>query len=103
MLLYLLSILATALSLMVVDAIFPGVVLANFPAAMVAGFEAATGHLGERLMQALEAGLTCRRAAQRAGGRSGSRWSTCKCRAPSPCRCWRKQGLCENGVVIQCA
>ena len=36
MLLYLLSILATALSLMVVDAIFPGVVLANFPAAMVA-------------------------------------------------------------------
>ena len=36
MLLYLLSILATALSLMVVDTIFPGVVLANFPAAMVA-------------------------------------------------------------------
>ncbi|TVQ08894.1 MAG: phage holin family protein [Leptolyngbya sp. DLM2.Bin27] len=36
MLLYLLSILATALSLMLVDAIFPGVVLANFPAAMVA-------------------------------------------------------------------
>lgn len=36
MLLYLLSILATALSLMAVDAIFPGVVLANFPAAMVA-------------------------------------------------------------------
>jgi putative membrane protein len=35
-LLYLLSILATALSLMLVDAIFPGVVLANFPAAMVA-------------------------------------------------------------------
>ncbi|MBD2232837.1 phage holin family protein [Phormidium tenue] len=36
MLLYLLSILATALSLLLVDAIFPGVVLANFPAAMVA-------------------------------------------------------------------
>lgn len=36
MLLYLLSILATALSLMLVDAIFAGVVLANFPAAMVA-------------------------------------------------------------------
>ncbi len=36
MLLYLLSILATALSLMLLDAIFAGVVLANFPAAMVA-------------------------------------------------------------------
>ncbi|HSM81532.1 MAG TPA: phage holin family protein, partial [Nodosilinea sp.] len=36
MLLYVLSILATALSLLVVDAIFAGVVLANFPAAMVA-------------------------------------------------------------------
>lgn len=36
MLLYLLSILATALSLLLVAAIFPGVVLANFPAAMVA-------------------------------------------------------------------
>ena len=34
------------------------------PAAMVAGFEAATGHLGERLMQALEAGLA-------AGGEAG--------------------------------
>ncbi len=33
----LLSILATALSLLVVDIIFPGVVLANFPAALVAG------------------------------------------------------------------
>ncbi len=32
-----LSILATALSLLVVDIIFPGVVLANFPAAMLAG------------------------------------------------------------------
>ncbi|MGF1570184.1 MAG: phage holin family protein [Nodosilinea sp.] len=38
MLLYLLSILATALSLLLVDAIFPGVVLANFPAAMLAAF-----------------------------------------------------------------
>lgn len=38
MLLYLLSILATALSLLVIDAIFPGVVLASFPAAMVAAF-----------------------------------------------------------------
>jgi putative membrane protein len=36
MLLYLLSVLATALALLVVDAIFAGVVLANFPAAMVA-------------------------------------------------------------------
>ncbi len=36
MLLYLLSVLATALSLMLLDAIFAGVVLANFPAAMVA-------------------------------------------------------------------
>jgi putative membrane protein len=36
MLLYLLSILATALSLLLVAAVFPGVVLANFPAAMVA-------------------------------------------------------------------
>lgn len=36
MLLYLLSILATALSLLLVDALFAGVVLANFPAAMVA-------------------------------------------------------------------
>lgn len=36
MLLYLLSILATALSLVVVAALFSGVVLANFPAAMVA-------------------------------------------------------------------
>ena len=33
----LLSILATALSLLVVDIIFPGVNLANFPAAMIAG------------------------------------------------------------------
>lgn len=38
MLLYLLSILATALSLLLIDAIFPGVVLASFPAAMVAAF-----------------------------------------------------------------
>ncbi|PSN12300.1 hypothetical protein C7293_20850 [filamentous cyanobacterium CCT1] len=36
MLLYGLSILATALSLLLVDALFSGVVLANFPAAMVA-------------------------------------------------------------------
>jgi putative membrane protein len=36
MLLYLLSVLATALSLMLLDALFAGVVLANFPAAMVA-------------------------------------------------------------------
>jgi uncharacterized Ntn-hydrolase superfamily protein len=36
----------------------------GIPAAMVAGFEAATGHLGERLMQALEAGL-------KAGGEAG--------------------------------
>ncbi|TVP67378.1 MAG: phage holin family protein [Leptolyngbya sp. LCM1.Bin17] len=36
MVLYLLSILATALSLVLVDAIFPGMVLANFPAAMLA-------------------------------------------------------------------
>jgi uncharacterized Ntn-hydrolase superfamily protein len=36
----------------------------GIPAAMVAGFEAATGHLGERLMQALEAGLA-------AGGEAG--------------------------------
>jgi putative membrane protein len=36
MLLYLLSILATALSLLLVSALFSGVVLANFPAAMVA-------------------------------------------------------------------
>jgi uncharacterized Ntn-hydrolase superfamily protein len=36
----------------------------GIPAAMVAGFEAATGHLGERLMQALEAGLN-------AGGEAG--------------------------------
>lgn len=43
-----------------------GNLLANpgVPAAMVAGFEAATGHLGERLMQALEAGL-------KAGGEAG--------------------------------
>jgi uncharacterized Ntn-hydrolase superfamily protein len=43
-----------------------GNLLANpgIPAAMVAGFEAATGHLGERLMQALEAGL-------KAGGEAG--------------------------------
>jgi uncharacterized Ntn-hydrolase superfamily protein len=43
-----------------------GNLLANLgvPAAMVAGFEAATGHLGERLMQALEAGL-------KAGGEAG--------------------------------
>ena len=33
----LLTILATALSLLVVDVIFPGVDLANFPAAMIAG------------------------------------------------------------------
>jgi uncharacterized Ntn-hydrolase superfamily protein len=36
----------------------------GIPAAMVAAFEAATGHLGERLMQALEAGL-------QAGGEAG--------------------------------
>jgi putative membrane protein len=36
MLLYFLSILATALSLLLVNAILPGVVLANFPAAMLA-------------------------------------------------------------------
>jgi uncharacterized Ntn-hydrolase superfamily protein len=36
----------------------------GIPAAMVAGFEAAKGHLGERLMQALEAGLS-------AGGEAG--------------------------------
>jgi len=36
MVLYLLSILATALSLVLVDAIFPGMMLANFPAAMLA-------------------------------------------------------------------
>lgn len=36
----------------------------GIPAAMVAGFEAATGHLGERLMRALEAGLA-------AGGEAG--------------------------------
>lgn len=43
-----------------------GNLLANpgIPAAMVAGFEAASGHLGERLMQALEAGLA-------AGGEAG--------------------------------
>jgi uncharacterized Ntn-hydrolase superfamily protein len=43
-----------------------GNLLANpsIPAAMVAGFENATGHLGERLMQALEAGL-------KAGGEAG--------------------------------
>ncbi len=33
----LLSILATALSLLVVDIIFPGVSIANFPAALIAG------------------------------------------------------------------
>lgn len=33
----LLTVLATALSLLVVDIIFPGVSLANFPAAMIAG------------------------------------------------------------------
>ncbi|MGD1921508.1 MAG: phage holin family protein [Pleurocapsa sp.] len=33
----LLSVLATALSLLVVDIIFPGVSLANFPAALIAG------------------------------------------------------------------
>jgi putative membrane protein len=37
MLLYLLSVLATALALLLVDFIIPGVVLANFPAAMLAG------------------------------------------------------------------
>jgi putative membrane protein len=37
MLLYFFSVLATALALLVVDIIFPGVNLANFPAAMVAG------------------------------------------------------------------
>ncbi|HEY9764363.1 MAG TPA: phage holin family protein [Trichocoleus sp.] len=37
MLLYALSVLATALALLVVDIIFPGVYLANFPAALVAG------------------------------------------------------------------
>ena len=36
----------------------------DIPAAMVAAFEAASGHLGERLMQALEAGLA-------AGGEAG--------------------------------
>lgn len=36
----------------------------GIPAAMVAAFEAATGHLGERLMQSLEAGLA-------AGGEAG--------------------------------
>jgi uncharacterized Ntn-hydrolase superfamily protein len=36
----------------------------GIPAAMVAAFEAASGHLGERLMQALEAGLA-------AGGEAG--------------------------------
>lgn len=36
----------------------------GIPAAMVAAFETATGHLGERLMQALEAGLA-------AGGEAG--------------------------------
>lgn len=36
MLVYFLSVLATALALLVVDIIFPGVTLANFPAAMVA-------------------------------------------------------------------
>jgi uncharacterized Ntn-hydrolase superfamily protein len=36
----------------------------GIPAAMVAGFEAATGHLGERLIRALEAGLA-------AGGEAG--------------------------------
>ena len=36
----------------------------GIPAAMVAAFEAAKGHLGERLMQALEAGL-------KAGGEAG--------------------------------
>ncbi|NMF83556.1 phage holin family protein [Nodosilinea sp. P-1105] len=36
MVLYILSILATALSLVLVDAIFPGMMLANFPAAMLA-------------------------------------------------------------------
>jgi uncharacterized Ntn-hydrolase superfamily protein len=43
-----------------------GNLLANdgVPAAMVAAFEGATGHLGERLMQALEAGLA-------AGGEAG--------------------------------
>ncbi|HEY9877409.1 MAG TPA: phage holin family protein [Leptolyngbyaceae cyanobacterium] len=37
MLLYALSVLATALALLVVDIIFPGVYLANFPAALIAG------------------------------------------------------------------
>lgn len=37
---------------------------ATIPAAMIAGFGAAKGHLGERLMQALEAGLA-------AGGEAG--------------------------------
>lgn len=48
------------------DSAAGGNLLANdaVPAAMVAGFEAATGHLGERLMQALEAGLA-------AGGEAG--------------------------------
>jgi len=43
-----------------------GNLLANpgIPATMVAGFEAATGHLGERLMRSLEAGLA-------AGGEAG--------------------------------
>lgn len=38
MLLYVLNILATALSLLLVAVVFPGVVLANFPAAMFAAF-----------------------------------------------------------------
>lgn len=37
MLPYLLSVLATALALLVVDIVFPGVNLANFPAALLAG------------------------------------------------------------------
>lgn len=49
-----------------VDCAAGGNLLANdrIPAAMVRAFETATGHLGERLMQALEAGLA-------AGGEAG--------------------------------
>jgi len=50
-----------------VDCAAGGNLLANdsIPAAMVAAFQTASGHLGERLMQALEAGLA-------AGGEAGS-------------------------------
>ena len=33
-----LTVLATTLSLLIVDILFPGVVIANFPAALIAGF-----------------------------------------------------------------